>query len=330
MRACWCICSSSAPATSSASMAGSPSSIRSSTLRHCAGWWPPSDARLSRSRKEKPRGFWPRGLSFAGSPRRSKVIVDAAAHDVGGERYVVGYEQSAGQAAVELAEVDKQIFGLGAPVLGERELDAAAGRPAGIGGVGADEARGRGADIAERGAGGDEGHDAVRGIAEPAAHGGEPVVAGLAAEWTGHRIGGAVDVGPVDVALDADDALAELIVVAHGAADQAAGGVEAAGRVPLRAAEAAAAVDADVEAGPVINRKGSRSLVVGHRCLTRRKIGRRRRARQCRQADQGEKYALHYGPPLSVGGRIVFAGFFASSAGKPQWICLSRRQYGKI
>ena len=44
----------------------------------------------------------------------------------------------------------------------------------------------------------------------------------------------------------------------------------------------------------------------------------------------GEKHTLHYEPPLKVGGRIVFTCIFASSAGKTQWICLSRPQYGKM
>src|SRR6202035_4412724 len=158
-------------------------------------------------------------------------------------------------------------------------------------------------------AAGDDRHEAVGGVAEPAAHGGEPVVAGLAAERAG-GVGGAVDVGPVDVAFQADDALAELIIVADRSADQAAGGVEAASAIPGRTAEAAAAVDADVEAGPVVDRNGNRSLVIGRWRRTRRKIGRRRRARQCRQADKGKKYALHYGPPLIRWPHSIRAHFY--------------------
>src|SRR5580704_4273084 len=214
------------------------------------------------SAKIKTPGFWPRGLSFEHSPRRSESVVDAGAHEVGGERHVVGHQGAASDAAIQLAEVDVEIFGLGGPVAGDGEFEARTHRPAGIGGVGAGEARGRSADIAERGAAGDEGHEAVGGVTEPAAHGREPMVAGLAAERA-EGVGGAVAVGPVDVAFEADDALAELIVVANGAADEAAGGVEAAtGRIPLRTAEAAAAVDADVEASPVIDLHGNRSFVI--------------------------------------------------------------------
>src|SRR5262249_20761946 len=68
----------------------------------------------------------------------------------------------------------------------------------------------------------------------------------------------AVDVAPVDVAFEAKHELVELPVVADGAADQAAVDVTA-GRpervAEARAAEAVAAVDADVEAGPIVDRR---------------------------------------------------------------------------
>jgi len=90
----------------------------------------------------------------------------------------------------------------------------------------------RGADIAKRGAAGDERHEAAPGVAEPPAQCGQPAIAGLAAERT-RIVGRAVNARPIDVALDSDHRLVELIIIAGGAADHAAANIAAAGRIPV-------------------------------------------------------------------------------------------------
>src|SRR5262249_40296867 len=87
-------------------------------------------------------------------------------------------------------------------------------------------------------------------------------------------IGGAAQVGPVAVALQAIDELAVLPVIAKLAAEQAAFDVETRRQaVPLRSAEAVAAVGADVETRP------AERHIRGRRRLGDR---RRRSARQIR------------------------------------------------
>src|ERR1700735_4581606 len=172
--------------------------------------------------------------------RSVDLVVHTGAQNVGVERYVVVHKPGAAvQTAVELAEIDIKIFDLGRPILGDCTLKPAAERPAGIGGTCRGKARCRGADIAERRTAGDKGHEAIGGIAEAAANRRQPSVAGLTAERA--TIVRAVDVGPIDVTFDAEHRAAPLIIVADGAADEAARNVAVAGRVPARIAECAAA-----------------------------------------------------------------------------------------
>src|SRR5262249_62225511 len=108
---------------------------------------------------------------------------------------------------------------------------------------------------------GDVGQEAIQGEAHAPARGGEPLVARLAASRAQHR-GRPFDARPVDVALGADHHLAELPVVADGGADEAARQVEAVYGVPLGTAPTAAAVHADVEAGPGLDRLVGRPLLI--------------------------------------------------------------------
>src|SRR5262249_1035881 len=89
------------------------------------------------------------------------------------------------------------------------------------------------ADIADGHAAGRIGHEAVEGVADAAAHGGKPGVAGLAARRT-ERKGMALDVGPVDIAFEAEHQGADLPGVARGHTQEAAREVEVAGRIPGR------------------------------------------------------------------------------------------------
>src|SRR6202044_3410306 len=93
-------------------------------------------------------------------------------------------------------------------------------------------------------------------IAGAAAHGREPGVAGAAAQGAQRRGIGAFEVGPIDIALEAEDGAADLPIIAGGAADEAAGQPDAIRvRIPIGMAPAAAAVDAEIEAAPVIGRR---------------------------------------------------------------------------
>src|SRR6185437_7889219 len=114
-------------------------------------------------------------------------------------------------------------------------------------------------DVAERGATGDVGQEAVEGVADAAATGAQPAVLGRAAGGAAGAADSAagrrsVDPAGVDVAFQAEDEVAGLPVVAEGAAEQIFLGVEAdvAGDrvVPVAMATGVAAVKAQVEAGP--------------------------------------------------------------------------------
>src|SRR5262249_61015831 len=124
---------------------------------------------------------------------------------------------------------------------------------AGVAAAAARKERQGGVDTADANPRGDVGQEAVEGQAEPPARGGEPLVAGLAAPRAQHG-GRAFDARPVDVAFRADYRLAELPIIADGAADEAARYVERIQAVPLGATPSAAAVDTDVEAGPGVDR----------------------------------------------------------------------------
>src|SRR5262245_30255085 len=213
-----------------------------------------------------------RGLFVRRAAQASEPQVRPAAKDAGGERYVAAGRKTAIEAAVEVAEIDVKIFGLQAHIADEADFEAGAHGPAGVADAAARQDRHGGVDIAEREPAGDVRQEAVEGQAEPPARGGEPLVAGLAAPRAQHG-GRAFDARLVDVAFRADYRLAELPIIADGAADEAARHVERIQAVPLGATPAAAAVDTDVEAGPGVDRIiGRPRLVVG------RQIGGARRA----------------------------------------------------
>ena len=99
------------------------------------------------------------------------------------KRHVVRIEAvAAGEPAVELAEVDVEIFGLGVqlPAMANSRPPPTV-QPTLVSLI-AGEARLAGADVAERGTAGDVGHEPVEGVADAAADGAEPGVLGLAAE----------------------------------------------------------------------------------------------------------------------------------------------------
>src|SRR5262249_28804302 len=143
-----------------------------------------------------------RGLFVRRAAQASEPQVRPAAKDVGGERYVAAGRETAIEAAVEVAEIDVKIFGLQAHIADDADFEAGADGPAGVGDAAARKAgEGRGGvDVADRGPAGDVGQEAVEGVAEPPAHGGEPLVARLAAAGAQHG-GRPFDARPVDIAL---------------------------------------------------------------------------------------------------------------------------------
>src|SRR4051794_40940176 len=178
----------------------------------------------------------------------SEPKIEPAAQDVARERYVIAGQGPAAEAAIDVAKVDVEILGFCSPGSEEPDLEPGADSPAEIGVILANEAWRVRADIADGETAGHIGHEAVEGVADAAAHGGEPRVAGLAA-GRAERKRMPLDVGPVDVAFHAEHESADLPVVARGQAQEAAREVEVAGRIPGRRAPAAAAVKAEIEAG---------------------------------------------------------------------------------
>jgi hypothetical protein len=74
-----------------------------------------------------------------------------------------------------------------------------------------------------------------------------------------------VEIAPVDVAFDAKHHVVHLIIITERAAHQPAGRVERARgkrRGVIRTSPAAAAVDADIEAGPVIRVRPETSRLI--------------------------------------------------------------------
>src|SRR5262245_1511646 len=235
-----------------------------------------------------------RGFVLAAAPFASEPDVEASTEEVGVERRVAGRRETAIETAIEIAEIDIKVLGLHAHIADHADLEPDAEGPAGVAVAAAGQSRPRRADIPGRETAGDVGHEAVEGVAEAAAGGDEPLVARLAAGGTQH-VRRALDSRPVDVAFGAQHDLVDLPVVADGAADEAAGDVEVVDAVPLRRAPAAATVDAEIEAGPVVDR----GVILGRR---RRPIARdvgaggrpNRRARQDQKACAPNNEAFHY------------------------------------
>src|ERR1043166_840812 len=122
----------------------------------------------------------------------SEAEIDAAAHQVVVEAHIVGRRAAAVHVAVEAAEIDVEIFDLGAPVAGERVLDAASGGPADLRVGLTGESGRRRLDVAERGTAGHVRQEIAERIADAAARGAEPVVLHAAARAARH-IGASAD-----------------------------------------------------------------------------------------------------------------------------------------
>ncbi len=198
---------------------------------------PPSRRRADRAavlrwRKSKAPDLGP-GLCRVSDRRADQNrIVDAGAADVARERYLVG-NRAAGDAAIEVAEIDVEIFGLQAPwLLTANSTPAPAVQPALVSSETLTPGESR-LHVADREAAGDVGQEAIEGVAGARACSAEPVIAGLAARRAAVERA-AVDVGPIEVALDAEHPRSGLPVVADGAADETARQVKVSGPAPSR------------------------------------------------------------------------------------------------
>src|SRR5262245_30233142 len=101
----------------------------------------------------------------------SEPQVRPAAKDVGGERYVAAGQETAIEAAVEVAEIDVKIFGLEAHIADDADFEARAHGPAGVADAAARQEQRGGVDVAEREPAGEVRQEAVEGDAEPPTHG---------------------------------------------------------------------------------------------------------------------------------------------------------------
>src|SRR6185312_13778415 len=167
--------------------------------------------------KAKAPGHGP-GPSCFEVRRRSEPVVHAGAN-------LVGVEADAGrrraERAVRVAEVDVQILELAGPVAGQCGFDASAGCPACVGVAGGRDEVLRGFDVAHGQAAGSVEHRAIPGVADAAPGRAKPGVLGLAAGRARGVEEAALDVGPVEIAFQAEHprAAKRLPVVADRSTD---------------------------------------------------------------------------------------------------------------
>src|ERR1019366_7124900 len=211
------------------------------------------------------------------------------------------------------AEIDVEIFDLGAPIAVDAVFQAGAGGPAYIG-VGGRAGRLHRLDVTVGDSAGDIRQPAIKRVADPCARRADPALLGLA---LAAAIGGtdapragsaALDAHPVGISFDAEHDGTGLPIVAELSADHSAGSIEisrihANCRVtPTRLAPGVAAIDAGVEAGPT-EWQLRRRLVVRRGIRSCREIGglRRHRARNHARGDNPKRErAIHRSLPLTL------------------------------
>src|SRR3954468_19640939 len=224
---------------------------------------------------------------------KSEAVIQTSAHHVAAEVHI-GRQRARSRRATDVAEIDIEIFDLGGPIGDDRGFDAAAGGPTDLGVACSGKAHLIGMDAADGEAAGDVRHPAIERVAEAAARGPQPIVFGFATCRAGRTDEAAFDAAPANVTFQTEHGRAaeSLPVVADGAADEAAGrtGIGAVGGL-IRAAPSIAAVDTDIEAGPVVDRyhHSRRSGRHGTRQIRRNRID----GSQNENANCGEEYATH-------------------------------------
>src|SRR5215469_4559682 len=219
-----------------------------------------------------------------------------------------GHARRVNAVKATVAEIDIEPLDLGGPAIGKRPLDTGASGPARLvaGVAGAIEGR---LHIGKSAAGGEIQQDAVCCVAGASAHGGEPVIAGLAitAEVADAGSRSGVNGGIVPVALDAKDKSAGLPIDAERAADDAAIIVASPGcatkvadgvRGPFGVAPAPTAVDADIDTGPVVDRQDSRNVCGWRARRRRRQIGSQSRSAKSENDAKKSNDATHDPNPM--------------------------------
>src|SRR5581483_9989642 len=181
--------------------------------------------------KRKRAGPARAGPLYFGLCVRSKAIVDAGADDIGLERDVERRAATVtGAIAGGLAQIGVEIFDLGRPRTADGEFENRAQSPANPGRRTDGASSRRKLLIAERGAAGDVGQEAIEGVADAATSSAEPAVLGLAEPaGTSGKAAAALDVRPVQISLETPHPSAGLEVVANRATHQRAVDVEVAG-----------------------------------------------------------------------------------------------------
>src|SRR5262249_55082159 len=149
----------------------------------------------------------------------SELVVQAGANNV-----LVEFHVAAASGAIEFAEIDIEIFGLDRPVRREGIFSAGANGPAELGRVVGANGRHARLDIAVSGAGRDIGQEAVDAVTSAKPRRTEPITFRLTAGGAKRASRRTLRVIPVEVALDAEDGLAPLVIVTDGAAEQRAFG----------------------------------------------------------------------------------------------------------
>jgi len=209
---------------------------------------------------------------MSGPSPRPEFEIDAGAEDV----FVEAHNGACGASAVGsgcaggVRQVNEQIFRFNRPILREGNFNPGADRPARFDRTVKSGGRIQTSlNIAESSASSAVEEDAVEGIADAAAHGGEPLALGLATNGRRHdrrdgsagRAGIAPQIGPIAVALDAEDILSYLVIDAGRTADEEARDGETTGCSydairPIASAGSEPAIDPKIEASPVVD--GSR------------------------------------------------------------------------
>ena len=241
--------------------------------------------------------------------RRSEIepVVDAGANDILGE----GDADSDGAAAARrrarlAAKIDVEIFYLGGPVLPQDPLYAGADGPANLG-RGTKRIPAAGSNLAIGGGGATRRveEQAIERVAGAAAQCGEPMALTYAAAL----------VRPIAITLDAGYKMIPLVI----GADRAAGlkPVHAEGAVSLKycrvgkktLADSIAAVDAEIDTAPIVDRRRGRNIVGGwdwRRYRWRRKIGRDRPSPDCERECSRNPNSFHsLTPPRVTPRRLI-------------------------
>ena len=144
-----------------------------------------------------------RARDACGLRAQSEAHVQTAAQEICVERNIAVRSKAAIEAAIESSEIDIEIFGLKTHVAHDAHFDPCPDRPADVGDAATGKSGTAGVDVSERNPDGYVRQKAIECVTKPAAHRGQPVVAGRAAKGTKHSCR-SFYVRPIDVAFRAE------------------------------------------------------------------------------------------------------------------------------